>query len=497
MLLSYVYKLRPSRQQSGKMSEWLDMLRSLYNWFLADRIDGYHQSFIQGEYCDMRTKTVRTPLTCSLNKSSMLHNPWKQDGKRRSPGLMQDAYLPELKASRPWYKAIHSNVLQMLIKRLDAAMEGFYKHGRGFPKFKNRSNFHSFAYKPSDIKFKGSKVYLPSVGWMRFHNSRPIPDGFSVRTVTIRSKADGGWYMSVRIEDKSIPNFSVLADADVHTVVGLDMGLGKLIYCSDGSTVNNPRFATTKLARRTSSIRQRRVSRKKKGSCNKHKYQQQVSRLQQKIAERRESYQWKTASRIVAKADGIAVEDLNIRGMKARCKPKYNEQEGRFLPNGQSAKRGLNRSISDAAWGELIEKIKYVAAKSGKKVYLINPKHTSQECSACHHIDADNRDGERFICTACGHIDDANLQAARNIRARAVQQYDLALRKVRRDSPKPFSEPVQLAQRQTPTPESTGGKRRQHAAQASKRYVPGNLSVQLELFNQDILSASSLESPLF
>ena len=57
----------------------------------------------------------------------MLNNPWKQDGKRRSPGLMQDAYLPELKVARPWYKTIHSNVLQMLVKRRSVA-------GGSFPK---------------------------------------------------------------------------------------------------------------------------------------------------------------------------------------------------------------------------------------------------------------------------------------------------------------------------------------------------------------------------
>ena len=391
-------------------------------------------------------------------------------------------------------------------------MEGFYKHGRGFPNFKSRSNFRSFQYKPNDVKIKGSKVYLPSVGWMRFHNSRPIPDGFCIRTVTIRAKTDG-WYMSVRIEDKSIPDFPIPNDTDIKTVVGeaatcdllcnsrsiggLDMGIGKLVYCSDGSAFSNPKYATSKKMRRRLKIRQRRVSRKKKGSRNKCKYQQQLSKLQQKTAQSRESYQWQTANLIVSKADGIAVEDLNIRGMKARCKPKYDEQKGRFLSNGQSAKRGLNRSISDAAWGELIEKIKYTAAKRGKKVYFINPKHTSQECSACHHIDADNRDGERFICTACGRIDDANLQAARNVKAKAIKQYGLTIKKVHRDSVKPSKEPIQLVLWQTPTLELTRGKRRQHAAQLSKRHVPGNLSVQLDLFNQDISSVNSIESPCF
>lgn len=358
------------------------------------------------------------------------------------------------------------------------------------------ANERSFQYKPSDVKIKGSKVYLPSVGWMRFHNSRPIPEGFNIRTVTIRAKADG-WHMSVRIEDKSVPDFPVPNDADIKTVVGLDMGIGKLVYCSDGSAINNPKFATSKPAKRILKIRQRRVSRKKKGSRNKHKYQQILSKLQQRTASRRESYQWQTANKIVAKTDGIAVEDLNIRGMKARCKPKYDAEKGRFLPNGQSAKRGLNRSISDATWGELIKIIEYAAAKRGKKLYHINPRHTSQECSSCHYIDADNRDGERFICTPCGHIDDANLQAARNIKAKAIKQYNLEIKKVRGDSAKPFKEPIQLELWQTPTLELTRGKRKQQGAPSGKRLVPGNLMVQLDLFNQDILSANSIESPCF
>ncbi|WP_157750065.1 zinc ribbon domain-containing protein [Dolichospermum compactum] len=40
-----------------------------------------------------------------------------------------------------------------------------------------------------------------------------------------------------------------------------------------------------------------------------------------------------------------------------------------------------------------------------KPVLSVNPKFTSQECSACHHISKANRDSEKFICENCGHID--------------------------------------------------------------------------------------------
>jgi putative transposase len=89
------------------------------------------------------------------------------------------------------------------------------------------------------------------------------------------------------------------------------------------------------------------------------------------------------------------------------------------MPNGQSAKRGLNRSISDASWGELFSKIAWLAVKSGKPVLAINPKYTSQECSACGHITSYNRNDEKFICVECGHIDHADTQASRTILRRA------------------------------------------------------------------------------
>ena len=106
MISSQVYKLRPSGSQSAKMDSWLDMLRSHYNWCLADRIENYHQQFIQGEYCSLRTKAVASPLTCCIVKNGATGNPWQDSGKRRNAGTIQSAALTELKKARPWYKSI-------------------------------------------------------------------------------------------------------------------------------------------------------------------------------------------------------------------------------------------------------------------------------------------------------------------------------------------------------------------------------------------------------
>ena len=121
------------------------------------------------------------------------------------------------------------------------------------------------------------------------------------------------------------------------------------------------------------------------------------------------------------KIDGIALEDLNVSGMMHRCPVKIDKETGRFLENGQSRKKGLNRSISDAGWGELILKINYLAAKQGKIVIKVNPKYSSTECRNCGNIDKSNRDGEKFICTECGYDEHADIGAAKTIRDRALE----------------------------------------------------------------------------
>ncbi len=428
MLTNYAYKLRPNDTQSNEMENWLSMLRSSYNWSLADRINQYHSSFIQGEYCDIRTKAEAVGITCFVSKNGATGEPWKdsktdKDGNlknpRRSAGDIQITALPQLKKSRPWFGEIDSTVLQQNVKRLDAAYKNFFE-GRGFPKFKNRSNFTSFTFAVG-IKIQDNKIYLPKVGWMRFHNSRAIPAGFTIKAATVRRRQDG-WYVSVQIQDKSVPDYVSMPLTEVKTVIGCDLGLTKLVHLSDRHQINNPKFATNKKTRRTLKIRQRRVNRKKKGSLNRKKAAQIVGRLHKKVADKRQAYQWDVANKIVSRnVDAIGLEDLNVAGMLRRCKVKVDEKTGRFLKNGQSRKKALNSSISDAGWTELTSKIEYLAAKQGKIVVKVNPRYSSQECRNCGHVDKLNRDKERFICTNCGHIDHADIAAAKTIRDRAAE----------------------------------------------------------------------------
>jgi putative transposase len=438
---------------------------------LADRIGQYNQQFIQGDYCDIRTKAEACPLTCFVSKNGASGEPWKdtktnKDGSikspRRSAGDIQITALPELKKARPWFSEIDSTVLQQNVKRLDPAYKNFFD-GRGFPKFKNRSNFTSFTYQMG-VKVQGSKIYLPKLGWMRFFNSRLIPSGFIIKAATIRKRQDG-WYVSIRIEDKSIPDYASKPLDEVKSVLGCDLGITKLVHLWDRHQIDNPKFSTNKKAKRILKIRQRRVCKKVKGSKNRKKAANKLGRFHKKIVDKRTAYQWDVANRIVSRnVDAIALEDLNISGMLKRCKVKVDETTGRFLKNGQSRKKGLNRAISDASWAELILKIEYLAAKQGKVVIKVNPKHSSQECRNCGHTDKSNRDGEKFICAECGFHEHADIGAAKTIRDRGFET-------VRGDSAK-LAASQQNAQKN-------------HHARLSKRGEFGNLS------NEDIKSVRS------
>jgi len=457
MQVRWNYKLQPNKTQQALMSEWLVTLRKHRNYCLGERKRGFESNnqdsdqpvmYGYASYCDIGTHVeygASCPLTCPVVKHGVLsaRNLTKlKDGKWLTVSGVQSARTTELRSENPYYTRINSDVLQGNLAKLDKAYNGFFQRKRGFPAFRKSANFNSFQYKPGQAKITVNRssnhqrcyshVYFPGLGDMRYLDSRAVPVDADIRTVTVMKEADG-WYMSVLLNtSEDLPE---LTDLEIKSAVGIDVGINKLVSLSDGSFVENPKFATNKKTRRQLRIRQRRVSRKVKGSKNRSKAGIEVAKLHKKIADKRSAYQWKAANSIAGTADAVVREELNIKGMKSRCKTKRSN--GRFMPNGQAAKRGLNRSISDASWGDLFSKIGWIATKAGKPVLSVNPKYTSQECSACHHVSKLNRDGEKFVCESCGHIDHADTQASRTILKRANFEFVSTRRKnLRGDSSK-------------------------------------------------------------
>jgi putative transposase len=449
MQVRWNYKLQPNKGQSALMGEWLVTLRKHRNYCLAERKRGFETNNQHNDeavcygfaaYCEIDTRLevgAFSPLTCPVLKHGVMSAQSLtklKDGKWLTVSGVQSARTTELRSQNLFYSRINADVLQGNLAKLDTAYNGFFSHKRGFPAFRKASNFNSFQYKPkvakltvnrsSNHKRCYSHVYFPGIGDMRYLDSRAIPFDADIRTITVIKEADG-WYMSVLLVlADELPN---VEDRTIQSSVGIDVGINKLVSLSDGSFIENPKFSTNKKTRRQLRIRQRRVNRKVKGSNNRRQAGLKVAQLHKKIADKRNDYQWKAANKIVNTADAIVREDLNIKGMKSRCKVKRSN--GRAMPNGQAAKRGLNRSISDASWGSLFDKVGWLAAKQGKPVLPVNPKFTSQECSACGHVSKLNRDGEKFVCESCGHIDHADTQASRTINKRAGFEFKKNVRK--------------------------------------------------------------------
>ena len=80
----------------------------------------------------------------------------------------------------------------------------------------------------------------------------------------------------------------------------------------------------------------------------------------------------------------------------------------------------LAKAISDSGWRMFLDELKWCASKRGKTCILIDPRNTTQTCSACGYVcSGDTRitlGVEEWDCPQCGthHIRDYN--AAVNIK---------------------------------------------------------------------------------
>ncbi|MDF5728626.1 MAG: transposase [Rhizonema sp. PD38] len=438
----------PNQTQEVTIEQLLVTLRKHRNYALRERKDGFETNnqsvdepiaYSYGAYCEINSFFEYgscCPLACPVLKHGVIPPHLelatkvfilkdKQTNvvigtvvKWDSATRIQMKVTSGLRHSSESFAAIDSCVLQRNIAKLDTAFSNFWQHGRGFPQFLRRLD--SFEYKPGrvilrHITKKYATAYLPGIGNVKFHNSRDLSLIQDMRTCTI--KRDGGnWYISMLVDIPGIlPELKPLEECK--SVVGIDVGINKLVALSDGSFVENKRFTTNPRMARRLAIRQRAINRKQKGSQNRIKAAKRVAKQKHRLAVGRDGYGWLVAAKVVKIADVVAREDLRIKNMVKRAKPKHDGFGG-YKRNGASQKTGLNRVILDAGWGDIFSKIAWLAVKSGKHVVPVPAKHTSQECPKCGHVDHLNRKSEKFFCTVCHYTDHADTKASRTIATR-------------------------------------------------------------------------------
>jgi putative transposase len=374
MMKSFKYRLFPTRKQVAALQFTLDRNRELYNAALEERREAWRMSRVSISY------------------------------------NMQSAQLPEIKEIRPEYKEIHSQVLQDTLKRVDKAFKGFFfrlKKGQtpGYPRFQGRDRYDSFCYPQAGFSIENGRLALSKIGHIKIRLHRPVEG--QIKTCTIKREGDC-WYVcfACEVEDRKKLPYTDLA-------IGLDLGLLHFATDSNGQTIDNPRYlrkAEQKLARL-----QQALSRKKRGSKRRKKSAKQVGKAHRKVRNQRKDFLHKQSRILVDTFETIVFEDLAPANLSKRPKAKQDES-GKYLPNGASAKAGLNKSINDAGWSMFVALCRYKAAYAGTTVLEVNPRNTSQICSSCGekgpHKDLSVR---THTCIHCGVVLDRDHNAAINI----------------------------------------------------------------------------------
>ena len=213
------------------------------------------------------------------------------------------------------------------------------------------------------------------------------------------------------LEDKSVPN--VEADVNWNKSVGIDLGLKEFLVTSDNQRVSIPQYfrkSEVKLAKL-----QRQLSRQKKGSNRWRKQANRIAKLHQKIARQREDFFSKVWEWLFAKYDVVIHEKLNIKGL---------------------ARTRLAKSILDAAWGKFLLMGTWKAEKAAKcalecadvalqrriapAIVAENPSGTTIDCSGCGERVPKTLADREHICPSCSLVLCRDLNAAINIKNRAV-----------------------------------------------------------------------------
>ncbi len=376
LLRNYKFRLYPSKSQESTFGRTLDLCRQLYNAALEERISAW----------------------CN--------------GKRSLTFFDQVKELTPLKRICPEFKEAYSQVLVSSLDKLNKAYQNFFRRVKagqtpGFPRFKSKDRFNSFAYPQHgfEIDEKAKKLTLSKIGQIKIKAWRTLPS--KPKSVTLKKEADG-WYavLCCELEPVVLPKTS--------KAIGIDVGLTSLVTCSDGQILGSlAELKKDELALRKT---QRRLSRKKKGSMRRARSRSLFAKKSQSLSRKRVHALHGISKKLIAENDLIALEDLAVNQMASKKKGKTTKS---VLTKKQET--GLRRNIHQAAWGTLRAQLIYKAEEAGRKVVLVDPRNTTQLCSACGELVPKTLRDRVHDCPKCGLVLGRDHNAAINILQRALQ----------------------------------------------------------------------------
>jgi putative transposase len=386
MKATYQYQFAPDTNQKITLNQWLRICRYWYNRQLGDRFDWWEMN---------RTAINACPLKTSIAAPREKPNYYHQ--KQQLPVLKKDLVKVFYSGELLDFKQVDSTVLQDVSKRVDKAFERFIvgdsKGGKsGRPRFKTERDYRTMTFSTAGndwiklIRQNWIYIRLPKLGIIKVRMHRPIPNGFVIKQVSVTRKADG-WFIQLILEDISVHQFTpdqVIPNWD--NSIGLDAVLHEDVYLA---TSEGEKLPSLKPLRKNQSKLERistKRNKRRRGSKSRRKLAKKEARQHQKIARSRKDFHYKTAYKLVRSgAKFFFHEDLNLKGLTKRNQTKQDE-DGKYLPNGQSAKSGLNKSWQDAAFGQFFTTLDYIAGKAGAVVISQKPAYTSMVLSYRNEI---------------------------------------------------------------------------------------------------------------
>lgn len=309
--------------------------------------------------------------------------------------------LKKLPKYQHW-NLVGSQAIQDIVQRIDKAYKLFFgnlkrKVRTSPPGFKKVKKYSSFTLKQAGWKLlDGNKVYLQGKVY-KFFKSRDIPP--DVKTVTVKRDTLGNLYLYFVVQEDIDQNNQPMTGKSA----GFDFGLKTFLKPSIGEDIESPLYFRQAMAELK--LAQQNLARKVKFSNGWKKAKTVVTRVYQRVVNRRRDWFFKLAHTLTDKYDILYFEDLNMKGMQALW----------------------GRKVGDLARSEFMGILGYVASTKGKVVHLINRFYpSSKTCFDCGHIYKELNIKEReWACPGCGVIHDRDLNAALNIHREGVSSLGL------------------------------------------------------------------------
>jgi putative transposase len=331
----------------------------------------------------------------------------------------QSAQLKEIRAGDRDGQGRHSfTAQQQTLRRLNVVFQAFYDRcgtGRepGYPRFKPRSRFDQVMFVAGDgakwqpVEDGWARASFQAVGAVKVRQHRPVRG--TVKTLQLK-REHRRWYVIVVTDSEPVPLPAAGRE------VGVDMGVARFLTTSDGEVIPNPQHLAT--SAEVIADLQARKDRARPGSGNRKRLRRKLAGEWRKVRNRRRDFHHKTARTLVDTCDAVVLERLRAANMTRRPRPRPDPaRPGTYLPNGASAKAGLNKAILDAGWANFTTILAGKAEEAGRRVILVNPAGTSIACHICDARCTRPRQ-DTVVCPVHGPMD-ADVNGARNVYARA------------------------------------------------------------------------------